>query len=54
MASYGENISSFPAFIELSNPESIRNIASGQKISHPIKFVFLDFDKNIIKNDNSS
>ena len=54
VASYGQNISSFPAFIELADPEAIKSIASGQQITHPIKFYFLDFDREIITNDNSS
>ena len=53
-AEYGERYSSFPTFIEFSDSQSLKEIASGQRLPTSLEFRILDFDKQIISNDNKT
>ena len=53
-ATYGKDWSSYPAYLELPSEDALNNVASGQKLPNQITFRILDFDRQVINNDNSS
>ena len=52
IAEYGQNYASFPAFIETPDDSVFKDIASGQQLQTTLVFRLLDFDRQVIINDN--
>ena len=53
-ADYGENFASFPAYIKAPDALQMESVASGQSLPFSLAFTLLDFDKQVIINDNTS
>ena len=54
IADYGEDYSSYPAYLEFPDASLLTGIASGQTIPHTLAFRVLDFDRQVMNMDNTS
>ena len=53
-AQYGADYASFPAYLETPSTDLLMNIASGQQLPYPLIFRLMDFDRQVVTNDNTS
>ena len=53
-AAYGDNFSSFAAYIKTPQQNMFEGLASGQRLIPSLEFHLLDFDNQVIRNDNTS